>query len=104
MVDVVVDCGMVDVVVDEQGTSVVELVGTGPVVGVGKDEEVLEGKSVVVVPGVTVVVVEEVVVVVPGGGALGHPSASASDPNTVPAPGKPANAARSDTSSWQRDS
>ena len=104
MVEVVVDCGVVEVVVDEQGTSVVELVGTGPVVGVGKDEVVLEGKRVVVVPGVTVVVVDEVVVVVPGGGALGHPSASATDSNTGPAPGKPAKTARSDWSNWQMGS
>src|SRR5687767_15654704 len=101
MVEVVVDCGMVDVVVEEQGTSVVELVGTGAVVGVGKDEEVLEGKSVVVVPGVTVVVVEEVVVVVPGGGASWQPRASARESSTAPAAGKPANAARSDWSNWQ---
>ena len=102
---VLVDWDMVEVVVDAQGTSVVELVGPVPVVG-GMDEEVLDGKNVVVVPGVmVVVVVDEVVVVVPGGGTtLGHPSDSATDANTVPAPGKPANAACSDRSNSQMGS
>ena len=100
-VDVVVDRDRVEVVVDGQGTSVVELVGPVPVVGGGKDDEVLDGNSVVVVPGVTVVVVAAVVVVVPDGGAPGQPSELATDPRRAPAPGKPANAACSDWSSWQ---
>ena len=96
----VVDWEMVEVVVDGQGTSVVELVGPVPVVG-GVVEDEVAGKSVVVVPGATVVVVAAVVVVVPDGGPVGHPNDLASDANTVPAPGKLPNAACSDCSNRQ---
>jgi hypothetical protein len=96
MVELVDDWDMVELVVDEQGTSVVglvEVVGPVPVVGgVVDDDVVLPGKSVVVVA---------VVVVVPDGGIVEHPNTPASDPSTAPAPGRPAKVACSDRSSWQ---
>ena len=94
MVDVVVDWEVVEVVVDEHGTSVVELVGPVPVVGV------VPGKSVVVVPGPTVVVVAAVVVVVPGG-TPAQPSELATDAKIALAPGKPAKVTCSDCSTRQ---
>ena len=97
MVDVVVGvCGTVEVVVDEQGTSVVELVGPVPVV----DVIVVLGASVVVVPGATVVVVAAVVVVVPGG-TPAHPNELATDAKIAFAPGKPPNTTCSDWSNRQ---
>ncbi len=97
---VLVDWEWVEVVVDEQGTSVVELelvelVGPVPVVVVVVDDDV------VVLPGRSVVVVAAVVVVVPGGRALGHPNELATDANTVPTPGKPPNDACRDWSNPQ---
>jgi hypothetical protein len=97
---VLVDWERVELVVDEQGTSVVEvelveLVGPVPVVEVVVDDDV------VVLPGRSVVVVATVVVVVPGGGAPGHPNEPATDANTVPTPGKPPNDICSDWSNPQ---
>lgn len=97
MVDVVVGvCGTVEVVVDEQGTSVVELVGPPTMV----ELVVVLERSVVVVPGATVVVVAAVVVVVPGG-TPAHPNELATDAKIALTPGKPPNATCRDWSNRQ---